>query len=78
MDSVFNSTTMATNTRDCGREISVTVKERTGATRRESCVVSIRATGMKIRSTAEALSFTRMGTDTTATGSPECPRVRAE
>jgi len=78
MVSAFNSTTMATSTKDCGKETSATGRELTGATRLVSFAVSTRETGMKTRSTAEVLSSTRTGTDTTDTGSQACPRAKAE
>ena len=78
MVSAFNSTITATSTKDCGKETSAMGRELIGATRPGSFVVSTRATGMKTRSTAEVLSSTRTGTDTTDTGSQECLRAKAE
>lgn len=78
MVSAFNSITMATSTKDCGKETSAMVRELTGAMKLESFVVSTQETGMKTRSMAEVLSSTRTGTDTTDTGSRECLRAKAE
>jgi site-specific recombinase XerC len=78
MVSAFNSITMATSTKDCGKETSAMVRELTGAMKLESFVVSTQETGMKTRSMAEVLSSTRTGTDTTDTGSLECLRAKAE
>lgn len=76
--SAFNSTIMATSTKDCGKETNATAREPTGATRLASFAVSTPETGMKTRSMAEVLSSTRTGTDTTDTGSQACPRAKAE
>ena len=78
MVSAFNSTTMATSTKDCGKETNATDKELTGATRLVSFAVSTPETGMKTKSMAEVLSSTRTGTDTTDTGSQACHRAKAE
>ena len=78
MDSVFSFTITATSMKDCGKEISATVRALTGAMKPASSAVSTLVTGMKIRSTAEALSSTRTETDTMDTGSQECLREKAE
>ena len=78
MVSAFNSTTMATSTKDCGKEISAMAKELTGVMKQESFVVSTQETGMKTRNMVEVLSSTKMVTDTTDTGSQECLRAKAE
>ena len=74
----FNSTTMATSTKDCGKETSAMARVLTGATKLVSFAVSTRETGMKIRNTGEALSSTKTGTDTTDTGSQGCLRAKEE
>jgi hypothetical protein len=74
----FNFTTMATSTKDCGKEISAMARVLTGAMKLGSFAVSTQETGMKIRNTAEVLSSTKTGTDTTDTGSQACPRAKAE
>ena len=76
--SAFNSTIMATSTKDCGKETSATGRELTGAMKLANCVASIQVTGTKIRNTVAALSSIRTATDTTATGSPECLKEKAE
>ena len=78
MDSAFSSTITATSMKDCGKEISATARALTGAMKLASSAVSTLVTGMKIRSTAEALSSTRTETDTMDTGSQECLREKAE
>jgi hypothetical protein len=78
MVSAFNSTTMATSTKDCGKEISAMAKELTGVMKQESFVVSTQETGMKTRNMVEVLSSTKTVTDTTDTGSQECLRAKAE
>ena len=78
MDSVFSFTITATSMKDCGKEISAMVRALTGAMKLASSAVSTLVTGMKTRSTAEALSSTRMETDTMDTGSQECLREKAE
>ena len=54
----FNFTTMATSTKDCGKEISAMARVLTGATKLASFAVSTQETGMKIRNTAEVMSTT--------------------
>ena len=77
-DSAFSSTRTETNTRDSGRETSVTAKALTGATRLASSEESIQETGLKTRSTVEGLSSIRTVTGTTVIGSPACLRVKVE
>jgi hypothetical protein len=74
----FNFTTTATSTKDCGKETSAMARVPTGATKLVSFAVSTQETGMKIRNTAEVLSSTKMGTDTTDTGSRGCLRAKEE
>lgn len=60
----------------CGLFINVTVKAHSGEWRIKNLEESILATGLKIRNMEEVHSFTKMVTDTTATGSMECLRVK--
>jgi hypothetical protein len=77
-DSVFTSTRMEISMRGFGKETSVMARAPIGGTRQENSVVNTQGTGLKTRSTAEALSSTRMRTDTTATGLLACHKERAE
>jgi hypothetical protein len=77
-DSVYTSTRMEISMRDFGKETSVTVRAPIGGMRQENFVVNTQETGLKTRSTAEALSSIRMLTDTMATGLLACHKERAE
>jgi hypothetical protein len=77
-DSVFTSTRMEISMKGFGKETSAMARAPIGGTRQASFVVNTQGTGSKTRSTAEVLSSTRTGTDTTDTGSQACPRAKAE
>ena len=74
--SASNTTSKVTNTKACGLLINATDKALTGAWKARNLDVSTLVTGMRIKSTAVALSSTRMVTVTTATGLVACPKVR--
>jgi hypothetical protein len=66
--SVSNTTKMVISTKECGRLISATARELTGASRQKNCVVNTLVTGLKTRSTAVVHSSTKMKIATMATG----------
>ena len=74
--SAFNTIRMATNTKACGLLIKDTDKELTGGLKPVNLDVSIQVIGMRTKSMVEALSFTKMETDTMATGSMAYLKVK--
>lgn len=76
--SASSSTRTVTNTKACGPWTRSMVKEPTGGMRVTSWEESIPAIGSRTRSMEEVPSSSRMETDTTATGSMACPKVKEE
>jgi len=74
---VFNSTKTVTNTRVYGKEINAMAKVLIGGMKMESSEESTQETGLKIKNTVEAPSFTKMEIDTMDIGSQECLKERA-
>jgi len=74
--SVFSFTKTRTNTKACGLLTSATARVLTGKTKVTNCVVNIRATGTRIKSTAEEPFSIKMGIVTTATGWMACHREK--
>jgi hypothetical protein len=77
--SAFTSTRTGTSMKVYGKEISVTVKELTGAMRElANSVVSTQETGLRIKSMEEGPSSTKTEIVTTVTGWPGCLKARVE
>jgi len=74
---VFNSTKTVTNTRVYGKEINAMAKVLIGGMKMESSEENTQETGLKIKNTVEAPSFTKMEIDTMDIGSQECLKERA-
>lgn len=78
MVSESNTITKVINTRVSGSAIRDTDRALTGEMRVANCVVNTQEIGLRIKSTEEGHSSTRMAIVTMATGLTECRRARAE
>jgi hypothetical protein len=75
---VFSTIRMGINMKACGHSINVMVKELIGVWKTKNLDVNILVIGLKTRSMAEELSFTKMETATTGTGLMAYLRVKVE
>ena len=64
--------------KECGKETKDMDKEHTGEMKVENSEENILETGVKTKNTVEALSSTKMETDTMVTGLVECHKEKVE